>query len=187
MYILASASPRRKEILELVGLEFKIIPSNFDESTIEFKGNLNEYSKKLSYYKAKDVFESNQEDIIIASDTIVCINNEILGKPKDKTDAFRMLKLLQNKKHIVLTSVCIMAKNKNYTFISKNYVTFDKMSDDEIIAYIETKEPMDKAGAYAIQGYAAKYIKSIHGDFYGIMGLPISKVMKYLKKITRVL
>lgn len=183
MYILASASPRRKEILELVNLEFKIIPSNFDESKVDFKGNLNEYSKKLSYFKAKDVFNEHKDDIIIASDTIVCINNEILGKPKDKGDAFRMLKLLQGNKHIVLTSVCIMSKKKSYTFVSKNYVTFNKMDDQEILNYIETNEPMDKAGAYAIQGYASQYIHSINGDFYGIMGLPISKVMKYLKKI----
>ena len=106
-----------------------------------------------------------------------------LEQPKNKEDAFRMLKSLQGRKHVVITSVCIMHKDKIDTFLSKSYVTFYKMSNDEINEYIETNEPMDKAGAYAIQGKAAKYIRSINGDYYTIVGLPIGKVIKSLKKL----
>lgn len=182
MIILASASPRRHEILSQAGVDFKVIPSNFDESSLECT-NIDDYSKALSYHKAKDVFKDHQTDTVIASDTIVVINNEILGKPKNKEDAFRMLKSLQGRKHVVITSVCIMHKDKIDTFLSKSYVTFYKMSHDEINEYIETNEPMDKAGAYAIQGKAAKYIRSINGDYYTIVGLPIGKVIKSLKKL----
>ena len=182
MIILASASPRRHEILSQAGVDFKVIPSNFDESSLECT-NIDDYSKALSYHKAKDVFKDHQTDTVIASDTIVVIDNEILGKPKNKEDAFRMLKSLQGRKHVVITSVCIMHKDKIDTFLSKSYVTFYKMSNDEINEYIETNEPMDKAGAYAIQGKAAKYIRSINGDYYTIVGLPIGKVIKSLKKL----
>ena len=182
MIILASASPRRHEILTQAGVDFKVIPSNFDESSLEFT-NIDDYSKALSYHKAQYVFKNHSNDTIIASDTIVVIDNEILGKPKNKEDAFRMLKSLQGRKHVVITSVCIMHKDKIDTFLSKSYVTFYKMSNDEINEYIETNEPMDKAGAYAIQGKAAKYIRSINGDYYTIVGLPIGKVIKSLKKL----
>lgn len=182
MIILASASPRRHEILSQAGVEFKVIPSNFDESSLEFT-NIYDYSKALSYHKAKDVFKDHPKDTIIASDTIVVIDDKILGKPKDKEDAFRMLYSLQGRKHVVITSVCIMHQDKIDTFLSKSYVTFYKMSKKEINEYIDTNEPMDKAGAYAIQGKAAKYIRSISGDYYTIVGLPIGKVIKSLKKL----
>lgn len=182
MIILASASPRRHEILSQAGVEFKVIPSNFDESSLEFT-NIDDYSKALSYHKAQDVFKDHPKDTIIASDTIVVIDDKILGKPKDKEDAYRMLNSLQGRKHVVITSVCIMHQDKIDTFLSKSYVTFYKMSKKEINEYIETNEPMDKAGAYAIQGKAAKYIRSINGDYYTIVGLPIGKVIKSLKKL----
>lgn len=182
MIILASASPRRQEILSQAGVTFKVIPSNFDESSLEFT-NIDDYSKALSYHKAKDVFKDHKEDTIIASDTIVVVDDLILGKPKDKEDAFRMLNSLQGRKHVVITSVCIMHQDKIETFLSKSYVTFYKMSKKDIYEYIETNEPMDKAGAYAIQGKAAKYIRSINGDYYTIVGLPIGKVIKSLKKL----
>lgn len=182
MIILASGSPRRKEILSQAGVEFEIIPSKFDEESLEFT-NIDEYSKALSYHKAMDVFKDHPNDVIIASDTIVVINDTILGKPKDEKDAYRMLNLLQGKKHSVITSVCIINKEKIDTFLSRSFVTFYKMSDQDIKDYIATKEPMDKAGAYAIQGKAAKYIRSINGDYYTIVGLPIAKVIKSLKKL----
>jgi len=182
MIILASASPRRKEILEQAGINFKIIPSSYNEESLEIT-TIDEYSKKLSYYKALDVYEKHPNDTIIASDTIVVIDNQILGKPKDFDDAYRMLNLLQGRKHSVITSVCIMHQDKTELFLSKSYVTFYKMSDTDIKEYINTKEPMDKAGSYAIQGKAAKYIRSISGDYYTIVGLPIAKVIKSLKKL----
>ena len=182
MIILASASPRRKEILEQAGIDFEIIPSNYDESSLEVT-TIDEYSKKLSYYKALDVFNKHPNDTIIASDTIVVINDQILGKPKNEDDAFDMLSKLQGNKHSVITSVCIMKEDKIDNFISKSYVSFYKMTPEDIKEYISTKEPMDKAGAYAIQGKAAKYIRSINGDYYTIVGLPIAKVVKSLKKL----
>ena len=182
MIILASASPRRSEILLQAGVEFKVIPSKFDEASLEFT-NINDYSKALSYYKAIDVFKDHPEDVVIASDTIVVVDDKILGKPKDEEDAYNMLSMLSGRKHSVITSVCIMTKDKVDTFLSKSYVTFYKMSDKDIKEYIATKEPMDKAGAYAVQGKAAKYIRSINGDYYTIVGLPIAKVIKSLKKL----
>ena len=182
MIILASASPRRKEILEQAGVEFVVIPSAYDESTLEVT-TIDEYSKKLSYYKAMDIYSKYPNDTIIASDTIVVINDKILGKPKDEQDAFEMLSLLSGNKHSVITSVCIMHQGKIDNFVSKNHVSFYKMSEKDINEYIATKEPMDKAGAYAIQGKAAKYIRSINGDYYTIVGLPIAKVIKSLKKL----
>ncbi|MBQ9730714.1 MAG: septum formation protein Maf [Bacilli bacterium] len=182
MIILASASPRRYEILKQAGVEFEVIPSKFDEESLEFT-NINDYSKALSYHKAIDVYNNHPNDTIIASDTIVVVNDEILGKPKDKKDAYRMLSLLSGKKHSVITSVCIIHQGKIDNFLSKSYVTFYKMSEKDIEEYIATNEPMDKAGAYAIQGKAAKYIRSINGDYYTIVGLPIGKVIKSLKKL----
>ncbi len=178
--ILASGSPRRKELLALLNIPFEVIVSNFDERIDQDK-KLEDEIKRLSFGKAKSVFEKNEDAVVIGADTIVTIDNKVLGKPKDQEDAKRMLTLLSNNVHTVITGVTIMSKDKTETFASSNKVYFDQLTDDEIKEYILTKEPMDKAGAYAIQGIGSKFIKKIEGDYYSIVGLPINQIYQKLR------
>lgn len=178
--ILASGSPRRKEILSYLSIPFEVITSNFEEKIDENKP-LEEEIKRLSKEKANTVFKENKDSIVIGADTIVTIKNKILGKPKNKEEAYQMLKLLSNKKHAVITGVTIISEEKTETFASISNVYFNKLTDKEINNYIATGEPMDKAGAYAIQGIGSKFISKIDGDYYAIMGLPINEIYKRLK------
>lgn len=179
--ILASKSPRRKQLMDLLNINYEIIVADIDESINE-QNDLRKEIENLSYLKAKKVFNDNQDSLVIGSDTIVVVNDEVLGKPKDEEDAFRMIKLLQNNKHQVITGVTLLSLKGPETFSVVSDVYFESMSDEEIREYIKTKEPMDKAGAYAIQGIGAKYISKIDGDYYAIMGFPISEVNKRIKK-----
>ena len=177
--ILASGSPRRKELLSQLGFEFQVIPSNKEE--VITKDIPEEIVKELAYQKAKDVYDAHQEaDIVIGSDTIVAIGNTIMGKPKDEEDAFNMIKKLQNNTHIVFTGVSILSKEKELLFAQGTEVVIYPMTDKQILEYIATKEPMDKAGAYAIQGIFSKYVKEIHGDYNTVVGFPLSRVYQEL-------
>jgi septum formation protein len=184
MLILASNSPRRKQILEMVGLKFKVVPSHFDETSLTLK---NIY--KLPYYLAKNkaltVAKEYPNDIILAADTDVFVDGKMLGKPNGPSGVKKILKHLSNKTHEVITGVTIVYKNKRISFESKTKVTFYKISDQEIKDYVKTKEPFDKSGAYAIQGYGARFIKKIDGDYYTIMGLPIARVIKELRSLKK--
>ena len=182
MFILASNSPRRKEILSKFQIQFQVIPSNYNESDLTIPKDIKEYPRLLSYHKALDVFNTHQNDIVLGSDTIVVIDNEILGKPKNKEDGFRMLKLLSNKTHYVITGVTILSKEINESFVDIASVTFNDLSDDDINDYLSIDEYKDKAGAYAIQGIGSRLIKEINGDYYTIMGLPYEKLTKVLKE-----
>ncbi len=179
--ILASGSPRRKELLSILNYPFEVIPSDYEE-TINENNKLEEEIKKLSFGKAKTVFDLHPNDLVIGADTIVTINNKVLGKPKTPEKAFEMLKELSGKKHTVITGVTIINKEKHDTFAVLSDVYFNKLSDDEINEYIKTNEPLDKAGGYAIQGEASKFIKKIDGDYYAIMGLPVSELYIRLKQ-----
>lgn len=179
--ILASQSPRRKEILGYITNNFSIEVADVDES-MNSANDLIEEIKSLAYRKAKKVFENHHDSIVIGADTIVVIDNKILGKPKDKNEAIKMLQMLNDQTHMVITGVCVIDSESCEKLANVSKVTFGKMSDEEIISYVDTKEPMDKAGAYAIQGLAAKFIKEIHGDYYSIMGLPLHDVYKILQK-----
>ena len=180
--ILASKSPRRKEILSMINIPFDVITADVVE-TIDTKNDLVKEIEKLSYQKAYAVFKNHSDSLVIGSDTIVRINNEVLGKPKTIEDARRMLKLLSDNTHEVITGVTILVNDKIETFSKIAKVTFYPLNDKEIDDYIQTKEPMDKAGSYAIQGIGSKFIKSIDGDFYTIMGLPIAELYHRLQKI----
>ena len=185
--ILASASPRRKELLNQINIDFEIMVSDVDEN-ITFDGDVSNYVKKLASLKANDISSKLKKDcIIIGSDTVVAFENEILGKPKDKQDAFNMLKKLQNNKCVVATGLSIIKKEKENIeeFIDASIceVYLDEMTDVEIEEYIFTGEPIDKAGAFAIQGVGGRYIKKIEGDYYAVVGLPINKVYKIISKI----
>ncbi len=178
--ILASASPRRKEILSMFVDEFQIIPAK-NEVEIDASLSVTEAVKKVAYYKALEVFEQNRDKIVIGSDTSVLINSEFLGKPKDRNDAFRMLRLLSGNVHQVLTAVCIMAESKEICFCETVQVEFCNLTDEEINEYLYSGEPFDKAGAYGIQGKGGKFVKRIDGDFFSVMGLPCSRTYQELK------
>ena len=181
--VLASQSPRRKELLEKTGFSFICDPADIDE-TVNLEADLVEESKNLSRRKAETVLERHPEAIVIGSDTLVLCDNQVMGKPEGDADAFQMLKKLQNHKSQVLTSLCIISQKKCFTYACITDVYFSKMSDEEIWNYIHTGETADKAGVYAIHVLAGRYIKEIHGDYYAIMGLPLQVVYDELKNST---
>lgn len=179
--ILASASPRRKEILELADLKFDIMPSNAQEITT--KTAPNEVVMELASIKAKDIYEkSEKQSMIVGADTVVAYQGQILGKPTDEADAKRMLTMLSGQTHEVYTGVCVIEDEKIKTFYEETKVTFYEISDEQIDRYIKTREPMDKAGSYGIQGKAAVFIKGIEGDYYNVVGFPIAR---FLQEITK--
>ena len=179
MLILASKSPRRKDLLEQKGLKFSIVPSEFDETSITIESPQT-YVKKLAYLKARSVLEKHPNDLILGADTIVVYNQEILGKPKDEQDAFLMLKKLVGQKHHVYTAVSLVNREKDVRWLSYAEVTFKHVSDEDLLNYVKTKEPMDKAGAYGIQGIGSFLVLSYYGNYHTIMGLPIDEVMERL-------
>ena len=179
--ILASNSPRRKELLGDLGYSFEVIPSNINEN-IDPNNSIQSEIEKLSFNKAMSVFKDNKDAIVIGSDTVVILNNRIYGKPKTKEEAKTMIQDLRNNTHIVLTAVSIISSKKSETFSINTEVTFGDISDKEIDEYINKENVLDKAGAYAIQGLAKKYIKSINGDFYTVVGLPVYELDKRLKE-----
>lgn len=179
--ILASKSPRRKQLLEMLNIPFDVVVADIEEE-INPDNDLVKEIEKLSYQKANAVFKDHNDCLVIGADTIVKINNEVLGKPKNYDQAKQMLEKLSNQTHEVVTGCTILVDNIVETFSEVSKVTFYPLSEKEIDEYIKTNEPMDKAGAYAIQGLGAKFIKSIDGDFYTIMGLPVAKLYHRLKK-----
>lgn len=181
--VLASSSPRRKELLEKTGLKFKIIPSSLNEK-IEQNLTPAKLVKSLSLQKAKDVAKKEKNAIIIAADTMVFLGDEIIGKPKDKTHAKQILKRLSGKSHFIITGFTIINSLDNMTIIKsvKTTVYMKKMTDKEIDDYIKTEEPLDKAGAYGIQGLGGKFIEKIKGDYFNVVGLPLPALLKSLKK-----
>lgn len=186
--ILASGSPRRKELLLQAGLDFEVITSNVQERTSRIKPW--EIVEDLSCLKAAAAVGQLtdvqlNESIVIGADTIVYQDGIVLGKPKDEAHAFRMLKLLSGKTHSVYTGVTLMEGTRQHSFYEHTKVWVYEMTDEEIRRYIWTKEPMDKAGAYGIQGAFAVYIKGIEGDYNNVVGLPIGRVYQELKKFIR--
>ena len=182
--ILASASPRRKDILSNLGLKFEIIPSDIEEN-IENQSFSKELIEKLALDKVTDVRKRiDYPALIIGSDTVVVVGDRILGKPKNKEDAFNMLKLLSGKTHEVISAIAIMdsENNKILTDSVVSKVTFKELSDSEINNYIATGEPMDKAGAYAIQGFASIFISTICGCYTNIVGISAYKLAQMLKE-----
>lgn len=183
--ILASASPRRRELLEQIGMDFQICYSQAEEIISE-KEPIS-VVQSLSSLKAKDVAGrmDSEEALIIGADTIVAIQGEILGKPRDEKTAAAMLWKLQGKMHQVYTGVTLIHMTENnvqsHTFSEKTKVAFYPMTMEEISCYVSTKEPMDKAGAYGIQGRGAVYIKEIQGDYNNVVGLPLARMYQEIK------
>ncbi|MDD2258663.1 MAG: Maf family protein [Bacilli bacterium] len=179
--VLGSSSPRRSELMRLIGYEF-IVAVPYINEEIEEDNPIN-YVKKIVRKKGNFINCEFSSNIIVCADTIVVKNNVILGKPKSKEDAFKTLKMLQNDVHYVYTAVLIQYKKYKKVFVEKTKVYIDSLTDEEIELYIDTTEPYDKAGSYAIQGVFGKYIKKIEGDYYNVMGLPINLVYREIEKI----
>ncbi len=186
-WILASASPRRRELLTQVGLTFEVMVSDADEN-IEESLSPDELVKRLSLIKAAAVKEelsakgADGDSAVIGADTVVFHKGEILGKPKDEEDAFRMLKSLSGDTHSVYTGVTILLGDETITFANETKVVFDTISDEEIKRYIASKEPMDKAGAYGIQGQGGAFVTSIEGEYANVVGFPIGEFCHILRE-----
>ena len=179
--VLASSSPRREEILKQLKLKFTIVPSKINEENFTEDDPIS-LVRKLAVEKAKSVSNLVENALIIAADTVVVYDNQILGKPKNKSDARRMLKMLRAKKHQVITGVAVVNSQDGEVHVDENIteVKMADLTDTEIDTYIETGEPMDKAGSYAIQGFGALFVEEIQGSFYSVMGLPIHQLAKLL-------
>lgn len=180
--ILASSSPRRKELLAGLGLEFTVIPSDVSEE-IENNCSPEEMVKLLAQRKAEAVARQIDQGLVIGADTIVVLEGEVLGKPRDKVDAFSMLTRLQGREHEVYSGISIVdAKTNEYeTGFQSTKVRMRSLNDLEVTQYIATDEPMDKAGAYAIQGLGATLVEGINGDYFTVVGLPLALTAKYLR------
>jgi len=180
--ILASGSPRRREILENANLKFSVISSDIDERIFEDEEPI-QLVLRLAFEKCMSVAQDNPSDLVIGADTIVVLDNEILGKPKNEEEAFDMLSKLSNREHQVITGMSIvnLEKEKKIVDYAISNVKFKKLTDQDIKDYINTKECLDKAGSYGIQGYGALLVEEIKGDYFNIVGLPISKLSDILK------
>lgn len=179
MVVLASQSPRRAELLRQAGIEFIVRAANVDESVKP--GEMPEdYVKRIAQQKAVSI--QADDDIVLAADTVVVLDGEILGKPKDVADAIRMLEALCDRKHEVITGICLRRGKSITVDWAVTLVWMMPVSHEEIEAYVDTGEPMDKAGAYGIQGRASKYIQRIDGSYTNVVGLPIETVYKHLRK-----
>lgn len=184
MLILASASPRRKELLSNLNIDFKIITSKIEELISESE-NPSTVAMSLSFQKALSVANNvNENDIVIGADTIVVLDGEILGKPIDEKDAFNMIKKLSGKYHEVITGISVVRLSDNKKIIDQEItkVKMKKLDIDKINRYINTKEPLDKAGSYGIQGYGSLLVEKIEGDYFNVVGLPVGKLEEILCK-----
>ncbi len=178
-FVLASASPRRKELLKNAGYEYEVCPADIDETTPE--GVEPQVACEiLARKKAQAVLKANPDAVVLGSDTIVVLGNKILGKPENESDAKAMLKALSGRVHQVCTGLCVCSKDKTLSMVSEADVRFYELSDEMIDAYIATGEPMDKAGAYGIQAIGSMLVKSIDGDYFTIVGLPVAKAARML-------
>ena len=180
--ILASASPRRKQLLGLITNNFEVIPSDADESSV-FSDDPRELVLMLACIKARDVFEKHPDSVVIGADTIVFAEGRILGKPKDRAQAREYMQMLENNVHSVFTGVCVKGEDGEIAKVCETKVCFDSMSGKEIEDYLNTGEYADKAGGYGIQGAAAKFVKYIDGCYNNVVGLPVNTVMRMLEDI----
>ncbi len=175
--ILASQSPRRRDLLNLIGIGHEVRPANIDESHHEGEPP-EEHAERLAREKARAI--EIEDAVTIGSDTIVVLNGIVLGKPSGRDDAARMLRRLSGRQHVVMTGIAVQWKGKLASTVVRVGVTFRPLDDAEIEAYIETGEPMDKAGAYGIQGYGATIVERVDGDYFAVMGLPLNRLVRLL-------
>lgn len=181
-YILASSSPRRADLLKYLEIDFEVDSSDIEEIIDDTLSN-EDIVMSLAFQKAEDVSHRHGGLYVLGFDTLVILDGKPLGKPKDRKEGYEMLKSLSNKKHLVLTGVAIVKDDYKDLFFDYAEVIFNEMSDQEINDYLDTNEPFDKAGAYGIQGYGAKFIRYIKGDYYSVMGMPIQKLYNKLRDL----
>jgi septum formation protein len=181
MLVLASASPRRAELLRNAGIRFSVDPADVPEQPFAGEPPI-DYAQRLARAKALAVFARHPDEAVLGADTVVVIDEHLLEKPADANDAARMVRLLSGRTHQVITGVCIAARGFERTEAEITQVTFGELSGEEIAAYIKTGEPMDKAGAYGIQGIASRWATSIQGDYFNVVGLPVARVYRLLRK-----
>lgn len=182
--ILASASPRRKELLEKLDLAFSVCPADVDETPLPDE-DAAVYPLRTAVQKALAVAKTAENAVVIAADTVVVIDDDILGKPKDEAEAKAMLRRLAGREHIVITGIGIAdtVSGRTLSATEQTIVYFHPLDDDEIEAYVATGEPMDKAGAYGIQGKGSLLVRKIDGDYFNVMGLPLGKLYRLLLNI----
>lgn len=178
--VLASKSPRRSEILKNAGIDFTVRVADADETIPE--GTSPEDAVVFLAARKAMAVERAEYETVLGADTIVVLDGEILGKPKDKQDAFNMIKSLSGRVHSVFTGVCAIGNGISMTFAEETRVEFYPLTDEEINSYIDTNEPYDKAGAYGIQGLASKFIRGIEGDYFNVVGLPMSSIYQKILK-----
>ena len=181
MLVLASASPRRQELLRNASIIFEVQPSDILEDPLQGE-KAKPCAERLAREKAQAIARKRPNDPVLGADTVVVIDNQILNKPVDATDAIRMLRLLSGRTHRVITGVCLVANGQPSVSSESTSVQMTEISEKEIIDYVATGEPMDKAGAYAIQGIASRWIPRIEGDYSNVVGLPIALVYRMLRQ-----
>lgn len=182
--ILASGSPRRKELLERLGLDFTVCPADIDETRLPDEDAFS-YPLRTAVKKAMAVAETAENSLVIAADTIVALDDELLGKPKTTEEAREMLRRLSGREHIVLTGIGVVdtVSGRTLSAVEQTIVYFHPLSEEEIISYVATGEPMDKAGAYGIQERGSLLVRKIDGDYFNVMGLPLAKLYRLLLSV----
>ncbi len=179
--ILASSSPRRRDLLTLIGIPHEVRPADVNETVLPGEMPV-PHAERLARAKALTIAEKHPAAVVIGSDTIVVIDDQILGKPVDEGDAYRMLRMLSGREHTVYTAVAVAVGSEITSAVERVQVTFRELSDSDIADYIATREPMDKAGAYGIQGFGATIIRKVDGDFFAVMGLSLVRLVDLLEK-----
>ena len=180
-FVLASQSPRRQQLLQLLRITFTVRPADIDETmdpTLPPQDEVARVSKRKAEATAR-----NPGDVVIAADTIVVLKDRVLGKPADTAEAIAMLRSLSGRDHQVMTGLTVLRDGKSITHTEITDVHFRPLTEEEILRYVETGEPMDKAGAYGIQGFAAPFVEGIRGDYYNVMGLPVCRLEQMLRQI----
>ena len=185
MLILASASPRRRELLQFLGMDFQVLPSAYDEVVPARHGDPEALACQLAREKARDVARHHSGALVLGADTLVVLGDRVFGKPADREDAERMLLALSGRTHRVVTGVALVERDTERTFAVSTEVRFRRLHPVEVKAYVATGEPADKAGAYAIQGHGAFLIEEIRGDYTNVVGLPLTRLAMELRQLGR--
>lgn len=185
MLVLASASPRRKELLRNAGFTFVAHPADIPEDPLPGETG-KACGERLAREKALVVARQRPNDLVLGADTVVVVDGQLLGKPSDAADAARMLRMISGREHEVITGVCLVADGKTTVASETTIVTVGELTEREIADYVASGEPMDKAGAYAIQGIASRWIPQIEGDYFNVVGLPVALVWRMLRKATAI-
>src|SRR5437764_8668091 len=180
--ILASQSPRRRELLALVGITHEVRPADIDETYLA-REQPAAHAERLARGKCAVIAAQEADALVIGSDTIVVVDGDVLGKPADESDAAHMLRRLSGRSHIVVTAIAVAWHGETRSAVEEVNVTFHSLSDEDIAAYIATREPLDKAGAYGIQGYGATIVERVDGDYFAVMGLPLQLLVRVLAEL----